>query len=71
MSEHELASIAEIAALLGVPKRTAARYSERDDFPAPVDVLSVGRIWRRSDVEQWAKTHLPLRAGRPATQSPE
>jgi predicted DNA-binding transcriptional regulator AlpA len=63
---RELASVKEIAAMLAVNKRTAARYVERDDFPEPVDELAVGRIWRRSDVEEWATKHLPLsRPGRP------
>jgi prophage regulatory protein len=63
MGPSELASVAEIAELLGVPKRTAARYVNRDDFPAPVDVLEVGRIWRRDDVADWGQRMLPLKPG--------
>jgi predicted DNA-binding transcriptional regulator AlpA len=64
----ELASISEIAELLGVTERTAQRYAQRSDFPAPVDTIAGGRIrvWRRRDVERWAKKTLPLpRPGRP------
>lgn len=62
---EELASIREVAEILGVPRRTASRYAERDDFPEPLDTLAVGRVWRRADIEKWGKEHLPLPTGRP------
>lgn len=69
MAPDELASIAEIAAMLGVTKRTAQRYAERNDFPPPIDTIAAGRIrvWRRKDVERWGKANpRPLpRSGRP------
>jgi predicted DNA-binding transcriptional regulator AlpA len=65
----ELASLAEVAEILDVPKRTAARYVKREDFPEPVDRLAVGPIWRRTDVEQWGRDHLPLPTGRPRKPS--
>jgi hypothetical protein len=68
MAPDELASIHEIAQLLEVTERTAQRYAQRPDFPAPVDTIAGGRIrvWRSRDVERWAKRTLPLpRAGRP------
>jgi predicted DNA-binding transcriptional regulator AlpA len=68
MTPDELASIAEVAGLLGVTERTAQRYAGRGDFPPPVDRVAAGRIrvWRRADVEAWGKAHLPLpRTGRP------
>lgn len=63
MAPSELASIAEIAELLRVPKRTAARYVDRPDFPPPADTLEVGRIWRVADVQAWATATLPLKPG--------
>lgn len=60
-----LAGLAEVAELLEVPKRTAARYVKRDDFPAPVDRLAAGPVWRLLDVESWGREHLPLPTGRP------
>lgn len=63
MAPEELASVGEIAAMLAVPKRTAQRWIERPDFPAPIATLAVGRIWRRADVQEWAKKTLPLRRG--------
>jgi predicted DNA-binding transcriptional regulator AlpA len=63
----ELASIAEVAEILGVTVRTAQRYVDRDDFPAPLDTVAGGRlrVWRRIDVVEWAARTLPLRTGRP------
>jgi prophage regulatory protein len=65
MPPEQLASLKEVAEVCGVSKRTAARYTDRDDFPEPLGVLGVGRIWRRRDVERWATKTLPLDVGRP------
>lgn len=65
MSPDELAGLHEVAEILDVPKRTAARYVLRDDFPEPVDRLAAGPIWRIADVAAWGKENLPLRPGRP------
>lgn len=67
----ELASLAEVATVLKVPKRTAARYVDRPGFPPPVDTLDVGRIWRRADVEKWGRENLPLPRGRPPKRPSE
>jgi predicted DNA-binding transcriptional regulator AlpA len=66
VAPEELASLKEVAEICGVAKRTAARYVDRDDFPPPLGTLGVGRVWRRRDVERWAKRMLPLPTGRPA-----
>jgi hypothetical protein len=66
MAPDELAGLHEVAEILGVPKRTAARYVLRDDFPEPLDRLAAGPVWRRVDVAQWGRDHLPLPSGRPA-----
>ena len=55
----------EIAALLGVTRRTANRYLARQDFPEPVIRLGRSRGWERAAVEAWAHRHLPLAVGRP------
>ena len=65
MAPDGLASVSEIAKILGVAKRTAAKYVDLPSFPEPVDTLATGRVWRRADVEQWGRDHLPLRPGRP------
>jgi predicted DNA-binding transcriptional regulator AlpA len=65
MSPNELAGIAEVAALLGVSKQTAIGYSQRADFPAPLERLKAGPVWRVGDIEEWAARTLPLATGRP------
>ena len=65
----ELAGLQEVAEILGVPKRTAARYVRRADFPPPLDRLASGPVWRRVDVEQWGRHSLPLRTGRPPKET--
>ena len=62
---EEIVSRAEIAEMLGVTTRTVQRYTERPDFPKPLGVLAAARVWRRSDIQTWAKRTLPLRVGRP------
>lgn len=69
MAPDELAGLAEVAEILGVPKRTAARYSARVDFPEPLDRLASGPVWRRVDVERWGRENLPLRTGRPPNET--
>jgi prophage regulatory protein len=65
MTSNDRVGLAEIAAMLGVTKNTALRYARRGDFPVPVEQLASGRVWRRRDVEIWAKKKLPLPTGRP------
>jgi predicted DNA-binding transcriptional regulator AlpA len=66
--DHGLVGLAEVAELLQVTKRTASNYSGRSDFPAPIERLASGPIWRRADIERWARETLPLPPGpRPKT----
>lgn len=53
----DLAGLTEIGEMLGVSKQRAAQLTQRPDFPPPVSVLAAGRIWRRDDVEKWAKAN--------------
>lgn len=50
-----LVSRMEIAELLGVTRQRVHQLIAKPDFPAPVATLSVGMIWRREDVEEWAR----------------
>ena len=61
----DLAGLSEIAAMLNVTKRTASNYTGRPDFPGPIERLEMGPVWRRVDIEEWAKKNLPLPPGRP------
>ena len=54
---HRLAATAEIAAMLGISRQRVQQLARRGDFPEPYDVLLGGRVWLRSDVEAWARTH--------------
>ena len=70
MSPDELAQLAEIAQVLGVSKRSAARYVDLPGFPAPLDTLTTGRVWVCADVVKWGKKNLPLQTGRPPKPQP-
>lgn len=53
----ELMSSGEIAAELGWQNSgTATTLWRRGTFPAPVIDKPRGRMWLRSDVEEWART---------------
>jgi predicted DNA-binding transcriptional regulator AlpA len=70
MTPNDRVGLAEVAAMLGVTKNTALRYTRRRDFPAAVEQLASGRVWRHRDVEKWGKEHLPLPTGRPGQKRP-
>jgi predicted DNA-binding transcriptional regulator AlpA len=46
--------VAEIAELLQVSRQRVDQLTRRDDFPEAAQLAS-GRVWRREDVERWAK----------------
>lgn len=48
-----LVGVAEIAVALGVTRQRVAQLSEEPDFPGTVADLKAGRIWLRSDIEEW------------------
>jgi predicted DNA-binding transcriptional regulator AlpA len=51
-----LVGVAEIAEMLGVSRqRVDAIIRTHEDFPMPEAELSAGRIWKRRDVEDWAR----------------
>jgi hypothetical protein len=68
---EKLAGLAEVAEILAVPKRTAARYVRREGFPAPLERLASGPVWLRREVREWGRKQLPLRTGRPPKQKGE
>jgi prophage regulatory protein len=52
----ELAGAAEIGRMLGgVSRQRVQQIVSRADFPDPVDVLDMGKVWLRADVEAWAR----------------
>jgi hypothetical protein len=60
----ELAGVAEAAAILGWDRRRVITYVDRGSFPEPVTRLASGRVWRREDVEAFARARNPKRGER-------
>ena len=52
---HHLVGVAEIAQMLGVTRQRVNQLVREPDFPAPEAKLTAGRIWKRVDVEAWAR----------------
>lgn len=50
-----LVGVAEAASILGWDKRRVVTYVDRGRFPVPLAHLAGGRVWRREDVEAWAR----------------
>jgi hypothetical protein len=60
----DLVGVAEAAELLSWDKRRVATYIRRGSFPEPVASLRAGRVWRREDVEDFAKAFRARQAAR-------
>lgn len=52
---HHLIGAREIEMLLGVSRQRVTQLTSRPDFPAPAVVLAMGKVWKREEVEEWAK----------------
>lgn len=50
-----LVGVAEAAAVMGWDKRRVITYVDRGSFPEPIARLASGRVWRREDVEAFAR----------------
>lgn len=55
MEDLDLVGLAEIGDMLGVSRQRVDQLARTKDFPEPVATISAGRIWRRADVEAWAR----------------
>ncbi len=63
---HHLVGVTEIAEMLVVSRQRADQITRQyADFPKPDAILSTGRIWRRTHVDQWMRRHPDRRPGRP------
>jgi len=52
-----LIGIHEITLMLGISRQRVDKISRTDPgFPEPAAELHAGRIWRRSDIEDWARS---------------
>lgn len=47
-----LAGLAEVAQILHVTKRAAARYAAQGDLPEPYDRLACGPVWKVEAIEK-------------------
>lgn len=68
MPPEELAQLVDVAEILGVSRRSAARYAARPGFPEPFGTLGSGTgrpVWRRVDVEAWGHENPRRGRGRP------
>lgn len=64
MTKH-LVGVAEVAQLLGVTRQRVNRIVlTHADFPAPEAELSAGRVWKRADIEAWARRYRKSRERR-------
>jgi predicted DNA-binding transcriptional regulator AlpA len=61
-----LAGVAEAADVMGWDKRRVITYIDRGRFPAPIQALASGRVWVRSEVEEYAAAWRARRRGRRA-----
>jgi len=52
-----LVGAAEIGQMLSVGRQRVQQITNRRDFPKPYDVLAMGKVWKRSAVEAWAREH--------------
>ena len=56
MVPSDMVAIREIADMLGVSTQRVSRIIQtHEDFPAPEAELSIGKVWLRSSVEEWAQ----------------
>jgi predicted DNA-binding transcriptional regulator AlpA len=54
---HHLVGSAEIGRMLGVSRQRVQQLISRKDFPRPVVVLDMGKVWKRTEVSEWATSH--------------
>jgi predicted DNA-binding transcriptional regulator AlpA len=45
---------AEIALMLGLSRQRVTQLTAKADFPKELTTLTVGKIWRYSDIRAWA-----------------
>lgn len=54
---HHLVGSAEIGVMLNVNRQRVQQLISRPDFPEPEVTLAMGKVWKRADVEAWARGH--------------
>ena len=66
----DLVWVAEAAEIVGWDKRRIITYIDRGHFPRPLQALASGRVWVRSDVEDYADSWRAKQAARKRQQQP-
>ncbi len=64
VAPFQLYRLSQVAALIGVSKRTIERWQETENFPRPYKIGPSIIAWRSDELEAWI-------AGRPRKQSSE
>jgi hypothetical protein len=62
-----LVGVSEAAAILGWDRRRVITYVDRGSFPEPIEHLASGRVWRRDEVEVFARAFARRQARRRGT----
>jgi predicted DNA-binding transcriptional regulator AlpA len=53
---EELVGLTEVATLVGISRQRVLQLIESDpDFPEPAAQMARGRVWKKLDIEKWAK----------------
>lgn len=61
---HHFVGPAEIGEMLGgVSRQRVHQLTSRADFPAPVVILHMGKVWHTEDVERWIEQRERKRRG--------
>jgi hypothetical protein len=59
-----LVGVSEAAAILGWDRRRVITYVDRGSFPEPIAHLASGRVWRKNEVEAFARAFARRQARR-------
>ncbi|WP_405094386.1 hypothetical protein [Micromonospora sp. NBC_01412] len=60
MERVDLVGAAEIRVMLGnVSRQRVSVVTNSKSFPDPYQELTMGKVWRKTDVEKWIKEHRP------------
>lgn len=62
---------AEIADRIGVSRQRVQQLIKKPTFPAPFDVLAMGKVWWIKDIEEWIQATRPELADTEPTASDE
>ena len=53
----EIVSSQEIQRMLGgISRQRVYQLTSREDFPEPLAVLGIGKVWKYDDVAAWARS---------------